>query len=47
VAQLESLHEAQLLSCLRLSGCHVGLLIDFNMKLRRNGIRRLVIELKE
>jgi GxxExxY protein len=45
VAQLEPIHEAQLLSCLRLSGCHVGLLIDFNVKLLRNGIRRLVNEL--
>jgi hypothetical protein len=36
-----------LLSYLRLSGCHVGLLINFNVKLLRNGIRRLVNELKE
>jgi GxxExxY protein len=47
VAQLEPIHEAQLLSYLRLSGCHVGLLINFNVKLLRNGIRRLVNELEE
>ena len=47
VAQLEPIHEAHLLSYLRLSGCHVGLLINFNVKLLRNGIRRLVNELKE
>ena len=47
VAQIEPIHEAQLLSYLKLSGCHVGLLIDFNVKLLRNGIRRLVNELKE
>jgi GxxExxY protein len=47
VAQLEPIHEAQLLSYLEVSGCHVGLLINFNVKLLRNGIRRLVNELKE
>jgi GxxExxY protein len=47
VAQLEPIHEAQLLSYLRLSGCHVGLSINFNVKLLRYGIRRLVNELKE
>ena len=47
VAQLEPIHEAQLLSYLKLSGCHVGLLINFNVKLLRKGIRRLVNELKE
>jgi hypothetical protein len=47
VAQLDPIHEAQRLSCLRLSGCHGGLSIDFNVNLLRNGIRRLVNELKE
>jgi GxxExxY protein len=47
VAQLEPIHEAQLLSYLKLSGCHVGLLIHFNGKLLKNGIRRIVDELKE
>jgi GxxExxY protein len=47
VAQLAPIHEAQSLSYLKLSGCHVGLLIDFNVKLLRNGVRRLVNELKE
>jgi GxxExxY protein len=47
VAQLEPIHEAQLLSYLKLSGCQVGLSINFNGKLLRNGIRRLVNELKE
>jgi GxxExxY protein len=45
VAQIEPIHEAQLLSYLKLSGCHVGLLINLNVKLLRNGIRRLVNEL--
>jgi GxxExxY protein len=47
VAQLEPIHEAHLLSYLKLSRCHVGLLINFNVKLLRNDIRRLVNELKE
>ena len=47
VAQIQPIHEAQLLSYLRLSGCHVGLLIDFNVKLLKNGIRRLVNQLPD
>lgn len=42
VDRLEAIHEAQLLSYLRLSGCKVGLLINFNVKALKNGIRRLV-----
>ena len=47
VAQLEPIHEAQLLTYLKLSGCHVGLLINFNVEQLKNGIRRLVNELSE
>ncbi len=36
---------AQLLSYLKLSGCHIGLLINFNVKQLTMGIRRLVHEL--
>jgi GxxExxY protein len=42
VERLEPIHEAQLLSYLKLSGCKVGLLINFNVKVLKNGIRRLV-----
>jgi GxxExxY protein len=42
VQQLDPIHEAQLLSYLRISKCKVGLLINFNVKLLKNGIRRLV-----
>ncbi|KAF0109035.1 MAG: hypothetical protein FD146_79 [Anaerolineaceae bacterium] len=42
VDALNSVHEAQLLSYLKLSGCKVGLLINFNVKYLKNGIRRLV-----
>ena len=47
VERLEPIHEAQLLSYLKLSGCKVGLLINFNVKVLKNGIRRLVFGLKE
>lgn len=43
---LESLlpiHEAQLLTYLKLSGLKTGLLINFNNKVLKNGIRRLVL----
>jgi GxxExxY protein len=47
VERLEPIHEAQLLSYLKLSGCKVGLLINFNVKVLKNGIRRLVLGLRE
>lgn len=37
------LHEAQLQTYLTLSGCHVGLLLNFNTVLLKDGIRRRVI----
>jgi len=42
VEKLQSLHTAQLLSYLKLSGLRVGLLINFNVLHLRQGIRRLV-----
>ena len=42
VDHLLPIHHAQLISYLRLSGCSLGLLINFNVKLLKNGIRRLV-----
>jgi GxxExxY protein len=47
VEKLLPLHGAQLLSYLRLSGRHVGLLINFNVPLLRRGIRRIVNQLRE
>ncbi len=43
VEALESVHEAQLLTYLKLTGCKVGILINFNVPLLREGIRRLVL----
>jgi GxxExxY protein len=45
--RVEPIHEAQILSYLKLSGCKVGLLINFNVKVLKNGIRRLVCGLEE
>ncbi len=47
VERLEPIHQAQILSYLKLSGCKVGLLINFNVKVLKNGIRRLVNDLEE
>ena len=44
---LHPVHEAQVLSYLRLSGCQVGLLINFNVKMFKTGIRRVVNRLPE
>ncbi len=39
---LAPIHEAQLMSYLKLSGCRVGLLINFNVTVLKDGIRRIV-----
>jgi len=36
------IHQAQLLSYLKLSGCKVGLPINFNVRGLKDGIRRVV-----
>ena len=47
IAAIESIHEAQLLTYLRLSACPVGLLINFNVPLLKEGIVRRALSLKE
>jgi GxxExxY protein len=42
VDALAPIHDAQLLSYLKLSGLKVGLLINFNVKVLKYGIRRIV-----
>ncbi|MBI3363140.1 MAG: GxxExxY protein [Chloroflexi bacterium] len=42
VDRLASIHHAQLLSYLKLSGCKVGLLINFNVTVLKSGIHRVV-----
>jgi GxxExxY protein len=39
---INPVHQAQLLSYIRLSGKHVGLLINFHVAHLRNGIKRMV-----
>jgi GxxExxY protein len=39
---LAPIHEAQVMSYLKLSGCKVALLINFNVPLLKDGIRRFV-----
>jgi len=46
IEKLEPIHEAQLLSYLKLSKCPVGLLINFNVRILKDGIRRLVNQFK-
>ena len=43
VDQVLPLHAAQLLTYLRLSGCPVGLLLNFNTVMLKDGIRRCVV----
>jgi GxxExxY protein len=45
VDRLEPIHEAQLLSYLKLSGIKVGLLINFNVEFLKQGIKRRVLDL--
>ena len=43
VEQIDGVHEAQLLTYLRLSGKKVGLLLNFNVELMKDGITRRVL----
>jgi GxxExxY protein len=42
VEALAPIHEAQLLTYLKLTGIKIGLLINFNVVVLKDGIRRLV-----
>ena len=44
VASLLPVHEAQLLTYLKLSGCAVGLLINFNVPVLKDGVKRMVLD---
>jgi GxxExxY protein len=43
VEALMPVHVAQVLSYLRASGCRLGLLINFNVDVLKNGIKRVVL----
>jgi len=45
VESLNDVHLAQILTYLKLSGCKVGLLMNFNVSLLKDGIKRVVNKL--
>jgi GxxExxY protein len=47
IEAIAPVHEAQLITYLRLGGWHVGLLINFNVVVLKNGICRRVLDLQE
>ena len=47
IESLAAIHDAQLLSYLKLGGCKIGLLINFNVELLKHGVRRRVLGLIE
>jgi len=47
VEALQPIHEAQVLTYLKLTGMGVALVVNFNVQVLRNGIRRVVLNLQE
>jgi len=45
VESLLPIHESQMLTYLRLTGCKLGLLINFNVPVLKEGIKRIVLGL--
>lgn len=43
VEQVKAIHEAQLLTYMRLAGVRIGLLMNFNVSQMRDGIKRFVL----
>ena len=43
VESLADIHLAQILTYLKLSGCKLGLLANFNVKYLKNGIKRVIL----
>jgi GxxExxY protein len=46
IESLLPIHQAQLLTYLKLSGCKIGFLLNRNVKLMKHGIRRVVLNLE-
>ncbi len=47
LSSIERIHEAQLLTYLKLGDWNLGLLINFNVAVLKDGIKRIVLGLKE
>jgi GxxExxY protein len=43
VDNIQPVHEAQLLTYLKLTGCHVGLIINFNVPVLKDGVKGMVL----
>jgi GxxExxY protein len=43
VEALHAIHEAQLLTYLKLTGCKIGLLINFNVPVLKQGLKRIAL----
>ena len=46
VESFHPVHQAQLMTYLKLSGCKLGFLLNWNVKLMKDGIRRVVYKLE-
>ena len=46
VEKIDPIHKAQVLSYLKLSDCKLALLINFNVKMLKDGIHRIVLNFK-
>ena len=47
VDKLVPIHDAQLMSYLKLTGCHLGLLLNFNVRVLKDGLKRIVRDFPE
>jgi GxxExxY protein len=47
IESLLPIHQAQLLTYMKLAGCQVGLLINFHVPVLKNGIKRMVLGFDE
>ncbi len=47
VESLAPIHEAIMLTYLRLSGCQIGLLVNFHTQILKDGIKRFVLNYRE
>jgi len=43
INQFHPIHEAQLITYLKLTGVRTGLLINFNVRLLKDGLKRIVL----